>query len=203
MSKKDTWYAFEATIPEDAPYIRFQSKTGETGTRRINNITRATTLSTTTSSLAFGDIHRITNKTKTLNASVSYNNTTYNQQISGTNLPSCYSVTAQTVGETGTKNVPVIFTATNSTALGAHNGNITLSMNGKTVTIPATANVVTTYYGQAKALLVEVRLYLLLPMLLQPQQVMMQILQTQLLPRKVRRLITKQPLPMAIDSWGG
>ena len=153
MSKKDTWYAFEATIPEDAPYIRFQSKTGETGTRRINNIkiTRATTLSTTTSSLAFGDIHRITNKTKTLNASVSYNNTTYNQQISGTNLPSCYSVTAQTVGETGTKNVPVIFTATNSTALGAHNGNITLSMNGKTVTIPATANVVTTYYGQAKA----------------------------------------------------
>ena len=153
MSKKDTWYAFEATIPEDAPYIRFQSKTGETGTRRINNIkvTRATTLSTTTSSLAFGNIHRVTNKTITLNASVDYNNTTYNQQITGTNLPSCYSVTAQTVGETGTKNVPVIFTATNSTALGAHNGNITLTMNGKTVTIPATANVVTTYYGQAKA----------------------------------------------------
>lgn len=141
-------------VPSNTTKIRFKiASTGSSYTKYVTNvkITRATTLSTSTSSLAFGNIHRVTNKTKTLNASVSYNNTTYNQQITGTNLPSCYSVTAQTVGETGTKNVPVIFTATNSTALGAHNGNITLSMNGKTVTIPATAKVVTTYYGQAKA----------------------------------------------------
>lgn len=141
-------------VPSNTTKIRFKiASTGSSYTKYVTNvkITRATTLSTSTSSLAFGNIHRVTNKTNTLNASVSYNNTTYNQQITGTNLPSCYSVTAQTVGETGTKNVPVIFTATNSTALGAHNGNITLSMNGKTVTIPATANVVTTYYGQAKA----------------------------------------------------
>lgn len=154
MSNKNTWYTITCTnLPTDVTRIRFCSKTGATGYRHVRNVkvTRATTFSTSTSSLAFGDIHRITNKTKTLNASVDYNNTTYNQQITGTNLPSCYSVTAQTVGETGTKNVPVIFTATNSTALGAHNGNITLTMNGKTVTIPATANVVTTYYGQAKA----------------------------------------------------
>ena len=148
------WTTYSVTISDtNVRYIRFLTKTGATWVKYYRNIkvTRATTFSTSTSSLAFGNIHRVTNKTKTLNASVSYNNTTYNQQITGTNLPSCYSVTAQTVGETGTKNVPVIFTATNSTALGAHNGNITLSMNGKTVTIPATANVVTTYYGQAKA----------------------------------------------------
>ena len=154
FTTKDKTYTVEID-PANANInsIRFYSTFGSTLVKYISNIkvTRATTLSTSTSSLAFGDIHRITNKTKTLNASVSYNNTTYNQQIAGTNLPSCYSVTAQTIGETGTKNVPVICTATNSTALGAHNGNITLSMNGKTVTIPATANVVTTYYGQAKA----------------------------------------------------
>lgn len=148
------WTSYSATISDtNVRYIRFLTKTGATMVKYYRNIkvTRATTLSTSTSSLAFGDIHRVTNKTKTLNVSVDYNNTTYNQQLTGTNLPACYSVTAQSLGETGTKNVPVKFTATNSTALGAHNGNITLSMNGKTVTIPATANVVTTYYGQAKA----------------------------------------------------
>lgn len=146
-----SYTSYSYGISENVNAIRFRGR--GTVHKWVKNVkvTRATTLSTSTSSLAFGDIHRVTNKTKELNASVSYNNTTYNQQISGTNLPSCYSVTAQTVGETGTKNVPVKFTATSSTALGAHNGNITLSMNGKTVTIPATANVVTTYYGQAKA----------------------------------------------------
>ena len=146
-----SWSTQQIELAENIRKIRFHGSSTERKYIRNVEITRATTLSTSTSSLAFGNIHRVTNKTKTLNASVSYNNTTYNQQITGTNLPSCYSVTAQTVGETGTKNVPVIFTATNSTALGAHNGNITLSMNGKTVTIPATAKVVTTYYGQAKA----------------------------------------------------
>jgi hypothetical protein len=145
------WSTQQIDLAENIRKIRFHGSSTERKYIRNVEITRATTLSTTTSSLAFGNIHRVTNKTKTLNASLDYNNTTYNQQITGTNLPSCYSVTAQTVGETGTKNVPVIFTATNNTALGAHNGNITLSMNGKTVTIPATANVVTTYYGQAKA----------------------------------------------------
>lgn len=151
---KKKWNSYEYNLNDvNIRYIRFSTYTGATLNKyyRSVKVTRATTLSTTTSSLAFGNIHRVTNKTKTLNASVSYNNTTYNQQITGTNLPSCYSVTAQTVGETGTKNVPVIFTATNSTSLGAHNGNITLTMNGKSVTIAATANVVTTYYGQAKA----------------------------------------------------
>lgn len=146
-----SWSTQQIDLAENIRKIRFHGSSTERKYIRNVEITRATTLSTSTSSLAFGNIHRVTNKTKTINASVDYNNTTYNQQITGTNLPSCYSVTAQTVGETGTKNVPVIFTATNSTALGAHNGNITLSMNGKTVTIPATANVVTTYYGQAKA----------------------------------------------------
>lgn len=145
------WSTQQIDLAENIRKIRFHGSSTERKYIRNVEITRATTLSTSISSLAFGDIHRVTNKTKTLNASLDYNNTTYNQQITGTNLPSCYSVTAQTVGETGTKNVPVIFTATNSTALGTHNGNITLSMNGKTVTIPATANVVTTYYGQAKA----------------------------------------------------
>jgi hypothetical protein len=135
-------------------YIRFKTYTGATLTKYYRNIkiTRATTLSLSSSSpaLTFGDIHR--GKNKTIKPKVDYNNTMYNQQITGSGPDGCYSVTSQTVGETGSGlEVPVKFTAGSSATLGAHNGNVTLSMNGKTVTIAATANVVTTYYGQAKA----------------------------------------------------
>lgn len=149
------WTSYTVTISDkNARYIRFRTKTGATLVKYYRNIkvTRATTFSLSSSSpaLTFGDIHR--GKNKTIKPKVDYNNTTYNQQIKGTGPDGCYSVTSQTVGETGSAlEVPVKFTATSSTALGAHNGNVTLTMNGKSVTIAATANVVTTYYGQAKA----------------------------------------------------
>lgn len=140
-------------IGTDVTHIRFLTTTGSTYTKYYKNvkITRATTLAVSSSSpaLSFGDIHRGNNKT--IKAKVDWNNTTYNQQLTGSG-PTGYSVTTTSMGEYGTsKEIPVKFTATSSTALGAHNGNITLTMNGKSVTIAATANVVTTYYGQAKA----------------------------------------------------
>jgi len=144
--------SFEYNIDDiNVRYIRFRSTGSYKKKYRNVKVTRATTFSTSTTSLAFGNIHRITNKTKTLNASVAYNNTTYNQQVTGTNLPGCYSVEAKSVGATGTVSVPVTFTAASNTSLGDHNGTITLSMNGKTVSISATAKVVTTYYGKAAA----------------------------------------------------
>lgn len=154
MSNKNTWYTITCTnLPTDVTRIRFCSKTGATGYRHVRNVkvTRATTLSVSSTSpaLSFGNVHRGNNKT--INAKVDWNNTTYNQQLTGSG-PAGYSVTATTMGEYGTgKAIPVKFTASSSTSLGAHNGNITLTMNGKTVTIPATANVVTTYYGRALA----------------------------------------------------
>lgn len=146
-----SYTSYSYGISENVNAIRFRGR--GTVHKWVKNVkvTRATTFSTSTTSLAFGNIHRITNKTKTLNASVAYNNTTYNQQVTGTNLPGCYSVEAKSVGATGTVSVPVTFTAASNTSLGDHNGTITLSMNGKTVSISATAKVVTTYYGKATA----------------------------------------------------
>ncbi len=141
-------------VPANTTKIRFKiASTGSSYTKYVTNvkITRATTLSVSSTSpaLSFGNVHRGNNKT--INAKVDWNNTTYNQQLTGSG-PAGYSVTATTMGEYGTgKAIPVTFTASSSTSLGAHNGNITLTMNGKTVTIPATANVVTTYYGRALA----------------------------------------------------
>jgi len=146
-----SWSTQQIDLAENIRKIRFHGSKTERKYIRNVQITRATTFSTSTTSLAFGNIHRITNKTKTLNASVAYNNTTYNQQVTGTNLPGCYSVEATSVGATGTVSVPVTFTAASNTSLGDHNGTITLSMNGKTVSISATAKVVTTYYGKAAA----------------------------------------------------
>ena len=150
-SKTDYQTVTIEDIGENIRSLKFHADGTEAKIIASVMVTRATTLSTTTSSLAFGNIHRITNKTKTLNASVAYNNTTYNQQVTGTNLPGCYSVEAKSVGATGTVSVPVTFTAASNTSLGDHNGTITLSMNGKTVSISATAKVVTTYYGKATA----------------------------------------------------
>lgn len=133
-------------------YVRFDN--GGSYKRYYKNvkITRATTFSTTTTSLDFGTIHRINSAgTTKKNASVFYNNTTYNQQITGSGPDACYSTTAQTVGATGTATVDINFTVSSTTTLGTHNGNVTLSMNEKSVTIPVTANVVTTYYGKATA----------------------------------------------------
>lgn len=140
-------------IGTNVTHIRFLTTTGSTLTKYYKNvkITRATTLAKSSSSpaLTFGDIHRGNNKT--IKVKVDWNNTNYNQNLTGTG-PDGYTVTTTSMGEYGTgKEVPVKFTATSSTALGAHNGNVTLTMAGQSVTFAATANVVTTYYGQAKA----------------------------------------------------
>ena len=98
-------------------------------------VTRATTLSTSTTSLAFGDVNK--GASKELNASITYNNTTYNQQVTGVckdgsgNTLSDFTVTATTIGETGTTNIKVTFTPTR---IGTQSGTCTLSTtNGKSV----------------------------------------------------------------------
>ena len=148
-----SYQTFTYNIGTNVTHIRFLTTTGSTYTKYYKNvkITRATTLAVSSSSpaLSFGNVHRGNNKT--INAKVDWNNTTYNQNLTGSG-PTGYSVTTTSMGEYGTgKEIPVKFTASNSTALGANNGNVTLTMAGKSVTIAATANVVTTYYGKATA----------------------------------------------------
>lgn len=110
-------------------------------------VTRATTLSTSTTSLDFGTV---TNRnSKTLNAVINYNNTTYNQQVTGTCTDPNFTVTATTVGATGDNQaIPVVFTPTSA---GSHTGTVTLTMNGKTVSFQVTGVGQTTYYTRATA----------------------------------------------------
>jgi len=79
---------------------------------------------------------------------VDYNNTTYNQQITGSCTNSCFTVTSVDVGDTGTQSVAINFTPTSA---GVHTGTVTLSMNGKTVSFTVTGTGLTTYYTQATA----------------------------------------------------
>ena len=119
-------------------YVRFDN--GGSYKRYYKNvkITRATTFSTTTTSLAFGDVNK--GSSKELNASITYNNTTYNHQVTGVckdgsgNTLSDFTVTAVTTGETGTMNVKITFSPTK---VGVQSGTCTLtSTNGKTVSFP-------------------------------------------------------------------
>ncbi len=144
------WTTYTYDIPDtNVRYIRFARYTPATLTAHYRNVkvTRATTLSTSTTSLSFGNVTK--GSSKTLNASVDYNNTTYNQQVTGSSTNGRFSVTATTVGATGTgQNIPVIF---KPTAVGAQSGTVTLTMNGKTVKFTVSGTGVTTYYTQAKA----------------------------------------------------
>ena len=144
------WTTYTYDIPDtNVRYIRFARYTPATLTAHYRNVkvTRATTLSTSTTSLSFGNVTK--GSSKTSNASVDYNNTTYNQQVTGSSTNGRFSVTATTVGATGTgQSIPVIF---KPTAVGAHTGTVTLTMNGKTVTFNVSGTGVTTYYTQAKA----------------------------------------------------
>lgn len=118
--------------------IKFQASGTQYKTISEVKITRATTFTTSTSSLAFGNVNK--GSTKDLNASITYNNTTYNHQVTGIvkdgsgNTLSDFTVTTVTTGETGTMNVKVTFSPTK---VGAQSGTCTLtSTNGKTDSFP-------------------------------------------------------------------
>lgn len=115
---------------------------GGTLSKYIRNVsvTRATTLSTSTSSIDFGTQHINTSSTKT--ASIDFNNTTYNQQVTGTCTDSHFTVTPKEVGETGNTTIDISYT---STTPGIHSGTVTLSMNGKSVSFPVSGSSEATY----------------------------------------------------------
>ena len=140
-------YTYNINI--NVTHIRFITKTGATLRKYYKNVkvTRATTLSTSTTTLNFGTV---TNRqSSTQNALINYNNTTYNQQVTGTCTDPNFTVTATSVGATGNNQaIPVTFTPTTA---GTHTGTVTLTMNGKTVTFQVTGVGQTTYYTRATA----------------------------------------------------
>ncbi len=144
-----SYKTFTYDISTNVTHIRFLTKFGSTLKKYYKDvkITRATTLSTSTTSLDFGTV---TNRlSSTLNAAITYNNTTYDQQVTGTSTDPNFTVTPTTVGATGENQaVPVVFTPTSA---GTHNATITLNMNGKSVSFQVTGVGQTTYYTRATA----------------------------------------------------
>ncbi|MBQ7180112.1 MAG: hypothetical protein IJR87_02325 [Bacteroidaceae bacterium] len=148
-SLSTSYASYSYDISTDVTHIRFITKTGATLKKYYKDVkvTRATTLSTSTTSLDFGTITN--RRSSTLNALIDYNNTTYNQQVTGTCTDANFTVTATTVGETGSSTqIPVVFTPTSA---GTHTGTVTLTMNGKTVSFQVTGVGQTTYYTRATA----------------------------------------------------
>lgn len=145
---KENWRGETYTIPNvNVRYIRFKTKTGATLTKYYKNIkvTRATTLSAP-SSVNIGEAK--IGETVSKNVNVDYNNTTYNQTLTGSCNNTAFSVTSRTMFETGTEPVTVKFTPTE---VGNHSGTVTLSMAGVTTTFTVTSTALATYNFSAQA----------------------------------------------------
>lgn len=139
---------YSYNITQDIKFVRFVTKTGATYTKYYKNIkvTRATTLSTSTSSLDFGSIEVKTSSTK--QASISFNNTTYPQQVTGTCTNANFTVTPKSVNDTGNTTIDVNYTPQQP---GTHSGTVTLSMNGVTTSFNVTGTALATYNFSAQA----------------------------------------------------
>lgn len=143
---KNSYKSFSVTMSENVRYIRFKTN-GSSYKRKYKNIkvTRATTLATSTSSIDFGSIAVNTSSTK--QASISFNNTTYPQQVTGTCTNGYFTVTSKSVNDTGTTTIDVKY---NPQQPGKHSGTVTLSMNGKTVSFTVSGTSLATYNFSAQ-----------------------------------------------------
>lgn len=121
------WTPYSYTIPNvNVRYIRFKTKTGATLTKYYKNIkvTRATTLSAP-SSVDMGDVK--IGKSISAQINVDFNNTTFNQTLTGSCTNSAFSIESRSMGEYGTAPVTINFSPTTA---GEHTGTVTLSMKG-------------------------------------------------------------------------
>lgn len=144
-----SWKEFRYTLPDGVKKIRFLTKTGATGRKRLRyvKVTRATTLSTSTTSLDMGSVNIGNAVSKTVN--VDYNNTTYNQTLTGSCTNTAFTVTSRSMGEYGTA-TPVTINFKPTTA-GTHTDTVTLSMAGVTTTFKVTGTALATYNFSAQA----------------------------------------------------
>lgn len=145
--KRNTWKSKTFEIDESVRTITFSASVFLTKYIRNVKVTRLTSLSASTSSIDFGtqDI----NVSSTKQAYIDFNNTTYNQQVTGSCTDSHFSVMPKDVGETGS-GIPVDIVYT-STTPGMHSGTVTLNMNGKQVSFSVSGASQATYNFSANA----------------------------------------------------
>ena len=135
------------SIDASVRYIKFNISVGlYTGQLKNVKVTRATNITATTTSIDFGT--QAVNAKSTEQASFTYNNTTYKQQVTGT-CPTGFSVTPTDVGDTGSSSVNVNYS---SSTPGVHSGTVTLSMNGATTTFRVSGETKAEYYFSASAI---------------------------------------------------
>lgn len=109
-------------------------------------VTRATNITATTTNLAFNSqsIGASTSQT----AGFSFNNTTYNQRVTGSCTDSHFTVSPVDVEATGSSSIKVTYS---SQTPGVHSGTVTLSMNGATTTFTVSGSTTATYNFSATA----------------------------------------------------
>ena len=130
------WTTYTYDIPDtNVRYIRFARYTPATLTAHYRNVkvTRATTLSTSTTSLDMGSIRMGKSVSNTIR--VAYNNTRYNQTLTGTCTNPYFTVTSKSLGETGEADITINYAPTSA---GTHTGTVTLSMAGATTSFTVT-----------------------------------------------------------------
>ena len=149
LPKKDTWYQFSCELPSNANCVRMITETGATGKKQIRNVrvTRATTLYTSTTLLDMGSVNIGNAVSETVN--VDYNNTTYNQTLTGSCTNTAFTVTSRSMGEYGTA-TPVTINFKPTTA-GTLTESVILSMADKAVTFTVTGTALATYNFSAQA----------------------------------------------------
>lgn len=139
-------YTYE--LSPDVTTVRFLSKTGATLSKYVRNVkvTRATTLSSATSSIDFGKTNPNVGTSRTI--SVAYNNTTYPAQLTGTSSNPNFTVTPKSMGEYGAEEVTVNYTPQ---TVGVHTGTVTLNMAGKNYSFNVAGTSVLNYQISATA----------------------------------------------------
>lgn len=151
LDETDKWYDFSCNIPENANCVRMVTEAGATGGKYIRNVkvTRATTLSmSSTNTLPLNMGEAKIGETVSIDVNVDYNNTTYDQTLTGSCKNTAFSVTSRTMYETGRVPVKVNFTPT---TIGTHSGTVTLSMANVTTTFSVTGTALATYNFSAQA----------------------------------------------------
>lgn len=150
FSPSDSWKDGTVDLPLNTTSITFGSskKNAVNGERKYIQkvlVTRATTLSAP-SSVNIGEAK--IGETAYKDVDVDYNNTTYDQTLTGSCANTSFSVTSRTMYETGTLPVRVNFTPTK---VGTHSDTVTLSMAGVTTTFTVMGTALATYNFSAQA----------------------------------------------------
>lgn len=125
---------YECILSSDITHIQFVGNGSYKNWFYDVKVTRATTLSAPLS-VDMGEVK--IGKSISAQVNVSFNNTTYDQTLTGSCDNPAFSVVSRSMGETGTQPVTINFSPTTA---GKHTGTIRLSMNGVTAEFPVTGS---------------------------------------------------------------